>query len=266
MRPDHETDLLHQQAVRIPLPDVDAERALHKCMRDIADAGEQKSELLNNPDIPLTAVYAHELDQVRRSVEHHLVQLTGEDYYDAATEYISGNRDDWVGKLAAYYLEGYYRLQEHYTVGEQISLLVVLRYPDCFTINISFLTGEIGSDAVRYESAAHSDTNLSAHIKEQYYADSQYSQHKAAKYLRTRLNHIRDAFPDPCSTPYEQRQLGGFVHLSGRAGATFAEDLKSISPNPRRFDDVPPTPGLVPEGPEAKQAKQRLLINAETVI
>ncbi len=232
----------------------------------IADAGERKSRLLDDPDVPLMEVYEDELNEMRRSFEYRLEQVAGEDYYDVATAYLDGERDDWIGALAAYYLECYYRLQERYTVDEQIFLLVILRYPDCFTVNLSFLTGDVSSDAVRYESSALSEADLSDRDQEQYYADSQYSQHKAAEYLRESVDRIRDAFPEPDSTPIEQRRHGGFVHLTGRRGPAFAEVLEALTPNPDRFDDEASTPGLVPEGPEARRAKQRLLIDAEVLI
>lgn len=250
------TKLLHRQAVRIPLPDVQAERSLHENMERIAVAGERKSKLLDDPDVPLTEVYEDELADMRQSFKHRLQQIAGEDYYDVATAYLNGERDDWVGALAAYYLECYYRLQERYTVDEQIFCLVVLRYPDCFTVNLSFLTGNISADAVRYESAKHGGGDLDAQHQEQYYADCQHSQHKAAEYLRERVTCIRDAFPNPDTVPREQRQYGGFVHITGRDGTTFAEILDSLTPHPDRFDTNTSSPGLVAEGPETTHAKE----------
>jgi len=260
------TNMLRQRAVRIPLPDVEAERDLHENMMRIADAGERKGRLLDDPDVPLTEVYEDELDEMRRSFEYRLQQVAGEDYYDVATAYLDGERDDWIGALAAYYLECYYRLQERYTVDEQIFLLVILRYPDCFTVNLSFLTGDVSADAVRYESSTLAEADLTDSEQEQFYADSQYSQHKAAEYLRENVDCIREAFPDPDSTPIEQRQYGGFVHLTGRRGPTFAEVLDSLSPDPDRFDDAASTPGIVPEGPEAERAKRNLLTDSEVVL
>jgi len=265
-RLDSGTDMLRRRAVRIPLPDADAERDLHENMMRIADAGDRKSRLLDDPDVPLTEVYEDELDEMRQSFEHRLQQVAGEDYYDVATAYLDGERDDWVGALAAYYLECYYRLQERYTVDEQIFFLVILRYPDCFTVNLSFLTGDVSSDAVRYESSTLAEADLSDSDQEQYYADSQYSQHKAAEYLRERVDCIREAFPDPDTTPIEQRQYGGFIHLTGRRGPTFAEVLDSLSPDPDRFDDEASTRGIVPEGPEARRAKRDLLSNTEVLL
>ena len=260
------TDMLRRQAVRIPLPDVNAERDLHENMMRIADAGERKSRLLDDPDVPLTEVYEDELDEMRQSFEYRLQQVAGEDYYDVATAYLDGERDDWIGALAAYYLECYYRLQERYTVDEQIFLLVILRYPDCFTVNLSFLTGDVSEDAVRYESSTLAEADLTDSDQGQYYADSQYSQHKAAEYLRENVDCIREAFADPDATPIEERQYGGFVHLTGRRGPTFAEVLDSLSPDPDRFDDEASTPGIVPEGPEAERAKRDLLTDSEVVL
>jgi hypothetical protein len=259
-------DMLRRQAVRIPLPDTQAERDLHENMSRIADAGERKSRLLDDPDIPLTEVYEDELNEMRRSFEYRLQQIAGEEYYDVAAAYLDGERDDWIGALAAYYLECYYRLQERYTVDDQIFFLLLLRYPDCFTVNLSFLSGEICSDAVRYESAALADVELTERGQEQYYSDSQYSQHEAAEYLRERVGCIREAFPNPDATPIEQRRYGGFIHLTGRRGPTFAELLDSRAPDPDRFDEPATTPRIVSEGPEAKRAKQTLLTDAEVLI
>ncbi|WP_121823005.1 hypothetical protein [Halostella salina] len=259
-------EILRQQAVRIPLPDVAAERSLHENMMRIAAAGDRKSKLLDDPDVPVTEVYEDELAEMRRSFEHRLQQVAGENYYDVATAYLDGERDDWIGALAAYYLECYYRLQERYTVDEEFFFLVILRYPDCFTVNLSFLTGDIGSEAVRYESAKHVGADLDEHNQKQLYADCQYSQHAAAEYLDRNVDCIRDAFPDPETTPFEQRQYGGFVHITGRNGSTFAEILDSRSPDPDRFTDPASTPGLVSEGPAAKRAKRDFFADAETVV
>ena len=260
------SEILRHQAVRIPLPDVEAERSFHENMARIAAAGDRKSELLDDPDVPLTEVYEDELDEMRRSFEHRLQQVAGEDYYDVATAYLDGERDDWIGALAAYYLECYYRLQERYTVDEQIFVLVILRYPNCFTVNLSFLTGDIGPDAVRYESSKHVEADLDEDEQEQLHADCQYSQHRAAAYLREHVDCIREAVPDPDTTPFEQRRYGGFVHITGRRGATFAEVLDSVSPDPARFDDEISKPGLVPEGPETKRAKRKYLTDADIAI
>jgi hypothetical protein len=265
-RMDAGTKLLHQQAVRIPLPDVQAEWSLHKNMERIAVAGERKSKLLDDPDVPLTEVYEDELAEMRQSFKHRLQQIAGEDYYEVATAYLDGERDDWIGALAAYYLECYYRLQERYTVDEQIFCLVILRYPDCFTVNLSFLTGDISSDAVRYESTKHVDADLDDHHQEQYYADCQYSQHKASEYLRESVTCIRDAFPNPDTNPREQRQYGGFVHITGRDSTTFAEVLDPLAPNQGRFDDDTSSPGLVAEGPETSRAKENYLPNHEVAL
>jgi hypothetical protein len=120
------SEILRRQAVRIPLTDVETERSVHENMMRIAAAGERKSKLLDDPDVPLTEVYEDELDEMRQSFEHRLQQVAGENYYDVATAYLDGERDDWIGALAAYYLECYYRLQERYTVDEQIFFLLIL--------------------------------------------------------------------------------------------------------------------------------------------
>ncbi|MCG1003141.1 MULTISPECIES: hypothetical protein [Halobacterium] len=260
------SDILRNQAVRIPLPDVETERTCYENMQRIAAAGERKIDLLADPDVPVTEVYEDELEDMQRSFEHRLQQLVGEDYYDVATAYLDGEREDWIGALAAYYLECYYRLQERYTVDDQIFVLVILRYPGCFTVNLSFLTGDVSADAVRYESAKHGATGLDDENREQYYADCQYSQKTAADYLREHIGCIDDAFPDPDTTAFEQRRYGGFVHITGRKGSTFVEILESFTPDPDRFDDDSPKPGLVPAGPEFERVKHQFFDNAEVVI
>ena len=45
------SNVLRGRAVRVPLPDAEAERSLHENMMRIADAGERKSELLADPDV-----------------------------------------------------------------------------------------------------------------------------------------------------------------------------------------------------------------------
>lgn len=265
-RMDSGSEILRQQAVRIPLPDMDAERSVHDNMMRIAAAGERKSTLLNDPDMPVTEVYEDELAEMRQSFQHRLQQLVGEDYYEIATAYLDGGRDDWIGALAAYYLDCYYHLQERYTVDEHIFFLLILRYPACITINLSFLTGNISADGVRYESATHAESDLDESHHGQFYADCQYSQHEAADYLERNTDCIRDAFPDPETTSFSQRQHGGFVHITGRRGTTFAEILDSVSPDPDRFDDEVSTPGLVAEGPEAKRVKAEFVTDAEVIL
>jgi len=259
-------DTLRNQAVRIPLPDGAAERTCYESMQRIAGACERKIELLADPDVPVTEVYEDGLKNTQQRFEHRLQQLAGEDYYDVAIAYLDGDREDWIGALAAYYLECYYRLQERYTVDEQFSVLVILRYPTSFTVNLSFLTGNISEGVVRYESAKHGGADLDARSREQYYADCQYSQKLAADYLREQIGCITDAFPDPDTTSFEQRRYGGFVHIAGRTGSTFMEILEFLTADPDRFDTDAPSPGLVPGGPEFERVKQRYFRDAQVVI
>ncbi|MFC7199668.1 hypothetical protein [Halospeciosus flavus] len=260
------TEILREQEIRLPLPDIEAERTCHENMMRIAAAGERKSRLLDDPDVPLTEVYEDEIEDMQQSFIHRLQQVAGENYHDVATAYLSGERDDWIGALAAYYLECYYRLQERYTVDEQYFFLLILRYPDSFTINLSFLTGDLTADAVRYESTTHLEDDLDDDNLEHYYDDAQYSQHEAAQYLREQIDCIRDAFPNPATSSPEERQYGGFIHITGRDGPVFAELLDSVDPDPGRFDDVAIAPGLVPEGPEAKRAKREFFTDVEVVV
>ncbi|MDQ2053185.1 hypothetical protein [Halobellus sp. H-GB7] len=262
-REERATNVLYQQAVRVPLPDLDAERVLHKNMTRIADAGIHKSDLLADPDVPLTEAYEYELDEMRQSFQHRLQQVAGADYHDVADAYIRGERDDWIGALATYYRECYYRLQERYTHDDQFFFLLVLRYPDCFTVNLGFADGDVSDDAVRYESVTHTD--IDEEYRERYYAECQYAQREAAEYIRERVACIRESFPDPDTTPFEERNYGGFVHITGRSSAIFSELLDSVRPDPGRFDSPVTTPGLVPEGPEAKRTKRKYLADADFV-
>jgi len=262
-REERGTNVLYQQAVRMPLPDLDSERVFHGHMMRVADALAHKSELLSDPDVPLTEAYEYELDELHQRFKHRLQRVAGADYHDVATAYIRGNRNDWTGALATYYRECYYRLQERYTHGDQIFFLLVLRYPDCFTANLGFADGEVSDDAVRYESVTHSDIDEA--YRERYYAECQYAQRKAAAYLSEHVPCIREAFPDPDATSFEERNYGGFVHITGRNGAVFSELLEGVRPDPDRFDDPATTPGLVPEGPEAKRTKREYLADADLV-
>jgi len=250
----------------MPLPDVETERSFQQNLTRMAAAGDRKSELLDDPDVPLTEVYEDSLETIRQSFEHRLQQIAGENYYEVATAYLGGERDDWIGALAAYYLECFYRSQERYTVDEQIFFLIILRYPGCFTVNLSFLTADFGSDGVAYESFEHVEADLNANEREQLHADCQYSQHEAAAYLGEKVDCIRETAPNPDTVPFEQRRYGGFVHIMGRRGSTFNEILESVSPDPERFDEKPSTPGLVPEGPEAKRAKEEFLTDTTVLI
>ena len=260
------SEALRKRAVRIPLPDGDAERCFHDNMTRIAAAGDRKVDLLDDPDVPSTEVHEDGLDTIQQSFEHRLQQVAGESYYDVATAYLDGRRDDWAGALAAYYLECSYRSQERYTVDEQVFFLLILRYPACFTVNVSFLSGDFGSNGVAYESFDHVEADLDGDEREQLHADCQYSQREAAEYLRESVDCVRAVAPDPDAVPFERRRCGGFVHIMGRRGSTFNEILEPVSPDPSRFDENPSTPELVPEGPEAKRARRKFLTDVEVLI
>ncbi|WP_424019377.1 hypothetical protein ACOZ4N_07875 [Halorientalis pallida] len=260
------TDILARQAVRVPLPDDAAERTLHENMHRIADAGDRKAELLADPDVPLTDAYEYELDEMSQGFKHRLQQIVGEEYHAVADEYLRGERDDWIGALAVYYQECYCRLQERFTVDDDICVLTVLRYPDSFTVNFSFFDGEVAGDAIRYESPKHDESDLDSRYRDRYHAECQYSQRRAAEYIRERTDLIRVAFPDPAASRAEDRQYGGFVHITGRDGPVFSEVLESVTPDPDRFDEPATTPGLVPEGPEVERIRNEYLDDAELIV
>jgi hypothetical protein len=132
-------------------------------------------------------------------------------------------------------------------------------------VNLSFAVGEVGGDAVHYESPRHADTDLTTDHHERYFAECQYSQRQAAEYISDRIHHVRDAVPDPDSTPFDERKYGGFIYVTGRQGSVFSEYLGPLDPDPDRFDDDATVPGLVPEGPELERAKRELLDGSEFV-
>ena len=250
---------LDGRAVRIPLSDTDAERAFHEQMTRVVEIALAKSDLLADPDVPLVEAYEHELERVRRQFIHRLRRLTGQHYDAVADAYVRGERDDWIGALAVYYRECYCRLQERYTVNDQTVCSVVVRYPDSVTINLSFAAGALSPEAVRYESSTLGETELEPRHREQYHSDCQRSQREAAEYIREHSRHVQEAFPDPETVTSDDDGYGGYVHLTGRRGAVFTEHLGPVDPDPRRFDEPPPEPELVPEGPEAKRVRRELL-------
>jgi hypothetical protein len=133
------------------------------------------------------------------------------------------------------------------------------------TVNLGFADGSVASKGVRYESVRHDHTDLADRHRERYFAECQYSQREAADYLCEQVDCITQPFPDPDTTPREERTTGGFVHVTGRHGPVFSEYLGSATPDLDRFDDTPTEPDLVPEGSTTKRAKDELLVDAEFV-
>lgn len=257
--------VLHQRAVRIPLPDEDAERMFHRNMMTVAAARERKADLLADPDVPLLAAYEVELDRVAESFERRLRRIAGDEYHAAAMAYNRGERDDRIGALAAYYLEGLWRIQQRTTITEMMFSPLIVRYPDSFTMNIRFASGYTTPESVRYESPEHSSEELADEHAEAYYEDSLYSQQQAADYVRETAGIIREQFPDPDATAFEDRKYGGIVSAGGRRGSAFSTLLQRVEPDPDRFSDPVDEPTLVDAGPEAKRTERELFPHCDIV-
>ena len=113
-----DTKVLHQRAVRTPLPDRTAERAFHENMMLVADAQERKAALLADPEVPVVVAYEQSLDAIATSFEQRLRWIAGDDYEEIARAYLRGERENRVGRLAAYYIEGLWRIQQRSTISE----------------------------------------------------------------------------------------------------------------------------------------------------
>jgi len=261
-----DASVLHHRAVRTPLPDADAERLFHENMMAVADGRERKAELLADPDVPLLEAYERELERVAESFERRLRRFAGEDYEEVAMATQRGERDDRVGRLASYYVEGIWRIQQRNTVAEMLFFPLILRYPDSFTINVRFANCYDTTESIRYESPAHLAEDLSADHTETYYAESQYSQRQAARYVRETAEIIREEFPHPGRSEFEERKYGGIVSAGGRRGATLSTLLRRVELDADRFSELIETPRLVEAGREAKRTEQELLRDGEVLL
>jgi hypothetical protein len=254
-----DTRVLHQRAVRTPLPDEDAERVFHENMMNVADAQVRKAEMLADPNIPLLEAYEKQLDGIAQSYERRLRHIVGDDYEAVAHAYFAGERTDRVGALAAYYSEGLWRMQQRITVTDMLFFPLILRYPDSFTVNIRFASGYKTNRSVLYESPQHSTEELEEEYAETYAKESHYSQKEAAREIEATAEIIREEFPDPAETTFEERKLGGIVSAGGREGSVFSSMLQRVEADPSRFADDITEPTLVPAGPEAKRTARELL-------
>ena len=257
--------VLHQRAVRTPLPNEEAERVFHENMMNVAAARERKADLLADPDVPLLEAYERELERVAESFERRLRRIVGDDYRTVATAYNRGERDDRIGAIAAYYVEGLWRIQQRTTVTDMLFSPLILRYPDSFTVNVRFASGYTTPKSIRYESPEHSSEELTDDHAETYYEESLYSQRQAAEYVRETAEIIREEFPDPAETSFEERKYGGVVSAGGRRGSVFSAMLESVEPDPDRFSGSIAEPRLVEAGPEAKRTERELGLDGELV-
>ncbi|QLC33728.1 hypothetical protein EFA46_005800 [Halarchaeum sp. CBA1220] len=256
---------LYGRAVRVPLPDPEAERTHYENMTRIADGRDRQAALLADPDAPLSAALDYLVDEMGNGFEHRLRRLVGDDYDGVADAYAAGERDDWVGELAVYYRECLHRIEEHTAVDDQVCVLVVLRYPDSFTVNFCFAEGALPGGGVRFESPTHAGVDADDEYAERYYAESQYAQREAADYVREGGDVVREQFPDPETTPLAERGYGGFTYMTGRRDDVFADLLEPVAPDPERFADAVDAPCLVPEGPEARRVRETHLPDADVV-
>ncbi|WP_440765458.1 hypothetical protein [Natronorubrum sp. DTA7] len=260
-----DTRLLHQRAVRIPLPDVDAERVFHENVMTIAAAKERKADLLADPDVPLLAAYEAELDHAAESFERRLRRIAGDDYEEVAMAYYRGERDDRIAEIVAYYFEGVWRVQQRTTVTDMVYAPLLVRYPECFTLNIRFASGHTTPKSIHYESPEHASEELADEYVETYHEESQYSQRQAADYVREAAAIIREEFPDPDETSFEKRKYGGIVSAEGRRGSVFSTAVERVEPDPDRFSEPATEPTLVEAGLEARRTERALGLDDEIV-
>ncbi|WP_049925744.1 hypothetical protein [Halopiger goleimassiliensis] len=247
--------VLHQQAVRIPLPDREAERAFHENVQTLADALERKARLLADPDVPVLTAHEIELEHAAESFERRLRNIAGEEYESVAMEYYRGERDDRIAEIAAYFVEGAWRIQQRTTVTDMVYAPLLLRYPDCFTLNIRFASDYCASGAIHYESPEHSSVDCDDAYAETYYAESQYTQREAAGYLEDAADVFRQEFPDPDDVPFDERKYGGIASAYGRHGSVFSTVVTRVDPDPDRFSEPATEPTIVEAGPEAQRTE-----------
>lgn len=252
-------DVLYGRAVVTPLPDEAAEREFHRNVMRVADAQERKAEMLADPDISLLDAYEWELEGIAESYRNRLRSVAGEDYESAAFAYANGERDDAVGAVSAYYLESLWRMQQRITVSDMLFFPIILRYPDCFTVNVRFAGGYRTTRSVLYESPEHLTERLAEEHAETYSAESLYTQREAAKLIGETAGILREEFPDPDEAPFEERKYGGVVAAGGRKETVFSSMLERVEPDPDRFEEAPTEPDLVDAGLEAERTERELL-------
>ncbi|KTG29017.1 hypothetical protein [Haloferax profundi] len=259
-------DVLYGKADLVPLPDEEAERLFYQNMMTVADAQELKADMLADPETTVFEAHERQLEGIATSYERRCRQLAGDDYEETAMAYQRGERDDHVGALTAYYFEGLWRMQQYATITDTMFFPIILRYPNCVTVNIRFASGHTTTKSLVYESPEHSTEELDDEYAERYYNEGLYSQKQAAKAIRECAQIVREQFPDPDEVPFEERKYGGIVSAIGRRGPVFSTMLESVEPDPDRFSGPPAHPMLVDEGPEAKQTTRELLPEESFVV
>jgi len=265
-RPDGGSDVLFGNAVRTPLPDRRAETIFHENMTAIAEGRERKAELLSDPTVSVTKAYETEFERVAETFRRRLRHIAGDDYEEIARAYLRGERENRVGRLAAYYIEGLWRIQQRSTISEMLFFPLILRYPDSFTTNLRFAGGHTTTESVPFESPQHGDADEDGPHTQQYYDESQYEQEQAAEYLRETAQIIREEFPHPDERPFAERKFGGIVSAGGRRDSEFTEMLTRVRPDSDRFSESVTESTLVPAGKEAEWTEERYLPTAKVII
>jgi len=260
-----DTHILHRRAVRLPLRSVAAERGFHENMAVVADSLEEKAAMIADPEVPLLDAYERQRERIAETYERSLERFVGPEYECAARDFRTGERDDGVAAMAAYFLEALWRLQQMYTVTETTFFPLILRYPESVTINVRFTSAHLGDRGVRYESPSHSEEDL-AEYEEAYHDDSRVSQRRAAEQIAASADVIRAEFPDPAAVPFEERKTGGIVSAAGRRGSEFTSAVETVAPDLDRFEQVPDGPCLVDAGPEAERTEAAWLPDDALVI
>jgi len=263
---DDDGEILHRHAVRTPLPDEEAERVFHENMMAVADARERKADLLASQQVSVAEAYEREVESVAETFRRRLRHVAGDDYEAVARAYLRGERDDRIGRLTAYYIEGLWRIQERSTIANTLFFPLILRYPDSFTINLRFASGCATPESVRYESPQHASVDPDEDFVQQYRDDSRYEQERAAEYIRETAQVIREEFPAPDETSFSERKYGGIVSAGGRRGPQFSEVLTSVTPDPDRFSEPVTESVLVPAGKEAERTRRRFIPDVEDVV
>lgn len=251
--------LLHRRAIRIPLPNEEAEFGLHRNMATVAAAQERKAAMLRDPQVSILEVYERQLEGIEQSYRDAVELDAGDDFEQAAQEYTTGERTDGVAAMAAYLLEAIWRIEQMFTVTDMVVFPLVLRYPHYCTVNVRFVRGNLTDNVVWYESPEHSEEDLDDEYAEVYHSESQYSQKEAADHIEATARQVREQFPDPRETTFEERCVGGIVSAFGRRGSAFCSGLEPVTPDPDRFEETVTEPTIIEESPVAKQTEEEWL-------
>lgn len=252
-------DVLQGRAVRIPLPDYEAELQLHETGKTLAEGCRRKADLLADPSVSVAQAYDREFEYIADRCTYRLRQIAGDDYEDVAKAYVVGDRDDRIGELTVYYLEALWRIQRRSTVPGVLFFPLIIRYPDSYTANLRFPSVHTTTESVLFESPEHAEVDPDDSHAQQYFDESRYEQERAADYLRRAADTYREEFPHPDDLPDDEPRYGGIVGAAGRRGSAFTEMLVPVEPDRNRFDEPVTEPTLVPEGEEATRTAQKYL-------